>query len=63
MALDAATGTERWARDLDAYYVAGAVAVDEERVFAGTFDAGSWRSTATPEIRRGRRRSATIPRP
>ena len=38
-ALDAATGDERWAHDLDSGYVGGSVAVDDDHVFVGTFDA------------------------
>lgn len=38
-ALDAASGTEEWARDLGTSYVGGAVALDRDRVYAGTFDA------------------------
>jgi len=38
-ALDAATGEERWAHDLDTSYVGGAVAVDDDHVYVGTFDA------------------------
>jgi polyvinyl alcohol dehydrogenase (cytochrome) len=38
-ALDAATGDERWAHDLDSGYVGGAVAVDDDHVYVGTFDA------------------------
>lgn len=38
-ALDAATGEERWATDVDAYYIGGSVALDDEHVFVGTFDA------------------------
>ena len=38
-ALDAATGEERWATDLDTNYVGGSVALDDERVYAAAFDA------------------------
>jgi polyvinyl alcohol dehydrogenase (cytochrome) len=38
-ALDAETGDETWAHDLESGYVGGAVAVDDERVVVGTFDA------------------------
>jgi polyvinyl alcohol dehydrogenase (cytochrome) len=38
-ALDAETGDERWAHDLESHYIGGAVAVDDERVVVGTFDA------------------------
>ncbi len=38
-ALDAASGDERWAYDLETNYVGGAVTVDDEIVVAGTFDA------------------------
>lgn len=38
-ALDAATGDERWAHDLDSGYVGGSVALDDDHVFVGTFDA------------------------
>ena len=38
-ALDAATGEERWAHDLESSYVGGSVAVDGDVVYVGTFDA------------------------
>ncbi len=38
-ALDAETGDEQWATDLDSYYIGGAVVVDESRAYVGTFDA------------------------
>jgi polyvinyl alcohol dehydrogenase (cytochrome) len=38
-ALDAATGEERWAHDLESGYVGGSVAVDDDNVFVGAFDA------------------------
>ena len=38
-ALDAATGDERWAHDLDSGYVGGSVALDDDHVVVGTFDA------------------------
>jgi polyvinyl alcohol dehydrogenase (cytochrome) len=38
-ALDAATGEEVWAHDLESGYVGGAVAVDDTQVVVGTFDA------------------------
>lgn len=38
-ALDAATGDEQWAHDLDSNYVGGAVAIDADHVYVGTFDA------------------------
>jgi polyvinyl alcohol dehydrogenase (cytochrome) len=37
-AVDAATGDERWATDLDTNYVGGSVALDDDRVYAGAFD-------------------------
>jgi polyvinyl alcohol dehydrogenase (cytochrome) len=38
-ALDAATGEERWAHDLESRYVGGSVAVDDDHVYVGAFDA------------------------
>jgi len=38
-ALDAATGEEQWAHDLDSGYVGGSVALDDDQVYVGTFDA------------------------
>ena len=38
-ALDAATGAERWARQVGNGYVGGSLALDGDRVVAGTFDA------------------------
>ena len=38
-ALDAATGEERWATDVESHYIGGSVALDDDRVFVGTFDA------------------------
>jgi polyvinyl alcohol dehydrogenase (cytochrome) len=38
-ALDAATGEERWAHDLESRYVGGSVAVDADHVYVGAFDA------------------------
>ncbi|HET9611704.1 MAG TPA: PQQ-binding-like beta-propeller repeat protein [Acidimicrobiales bacterium] len=38
-ALDAGTGDERWAHDLGGGYVGGAVALDDDVVVVGTFDA------------------------
>ena len=38
-ALDAATGEERWAHDLESSYVGGSVVVDADVVYVGTFDA------------------------
>lgn len=38
-ALDAATGEERWAHDLESRYVGGSVVVDDDHVYVGTFDA------------------------
>lgn len=38
-ALDADTGEEIWATDLETQYVGGSVAVDDEHVYAGTFNA------------------------
>jgi outer membrane protein assembly factor BamB len=35
-ALDAETGEERWARDLETNYIGGAAVVDGERVVVGT---------------------------
>lgn len=37
-ALDAATGEEQWATDVDTFYIGGSVAVDDERVYVGAFD-------------------------
>jgi polyvinyl alcohol dehydrogenase (cytochrome) len=38
-ALDAATGEEVWAHDLDSSYVGGSLALDDEHAYVGTFDA------------------------
>ncbi|HET6949720.1 MAG TPA: PQQ-binding-like beta-propeller repeat protein, partial [Acidimicrobiales bacterium] len=38
-ALDAATGEERWAYDLDGNWVGGSLVVDGDLVYVGTFDA------------------------
>ncbi|HMG42836.1 MAG TPA: PQQ-binding-like beta-propeller repeat protein [Acidimicrobiales bacterium] len=38
-ALDAESGEERWATDVDSFYIGGSVALDDSRVFVGTFDA------------------------
>lgn len=38
-AVEAATGDEEWATDLDTNYVGGSVALDDDHVYAGTFDA------------------------
>jgi polyvinyl alcohol dehydrogenase (cytochrome) len=37
-ALDAATGEERWAHDLESSYVGGSVALDGDHAYVGTFD-------------------------
>lgn len=37
-ALDATTGEEQWATDVDTFYIGGSVAVDDERVYVGAFD-------------------------
>jgi len=38
-ALDATTGEERWAHDLESRYVGGSVVVDDDHVYVGAFDA------------------------
>jgi polyvinyl alcohol dehydrogenase (cytochrome) len=38
-AIDAKSGQQRWATDLDTYYIGGSVAVEGDRVYVGTFDA------------------------
>ncbi|HEY8544403.1 MAG TPA: PQQ-binding-like beta-propeller repeat protein, partial [Acidimicrobiales bacterium] len=37
-ALDAATGEERWAYDIDTFYIGGSVALDDDHVYVGAFD-------------------------
>lgn len=37
-AVDARSGDEIWATDLETFYIGGSVALDDERVFAATFD-------------------------